>query len=485
MYRSAVSLALATLVLVPTGAAVGHDYAEATDNAAVAALACLDTPPRTLTLKGPGVTDAAIEPLLQIPGLHELYVDGVDWSPAAFRRLEELPRLERLFLEGELGDDHLAALGGCANLRVLCVTGHAITGAAFPRLRRLTLLRTLWIESIALQTLEGVEALRNVRELTLFRTTLTDDDLAPLAGLVDLRHLSCRSERICGAGLLALTSLPRLRFVGSRASPEFLEVQRALPHLRVAYLSDYALGVTEVHAFVDAHPELTWISLPEGVDAEAFRAAYPRIAMRSGVCGNSWDAYQDPDRAAARADAMTPLMEAILRRDEAAVDAALEGSTNIPSADGSTGRAVDALAPCPGIEGFLDFEPHEEPDWTTATPLFAAALLGEPSVVRRLLDEGADLSVPSENGSTCLMAAAANGDEAIVAALLRAGADVGARTASGWTALMHAAMRGQAAAVELLLAAGATTTDQDEYGMTAATLASEHRHRAIAARLRR
>jgi hypothetical protein len=58
------------------------------------------------------------------------------------------------------------------------------------------------------------------------------------------------------------------------------------------------------------------------------------------------------------------------------------------------------------------------------TPLFAAAFMGSETIVRVLIQAGADVNMARDNGTTPLYIAAQNGHEVVVRALINAGADV-------------------------------------------------------------
>lgn len=85
-----------------------------------------------------------------------------------------------------------------------------------------------------------------------------------------------------------------------------------------------------------------------------------------------------------------------------------------------------------------------------------AAMYGQTTTVRRLIEEGKSPNAAyEENGVTALMLAARMGHADVVDVLLRAGATADATGDRGTTALMEAASRGHAAIVERLLKAGA------------------------------
>jgi ankyrin repeat protein len=69
--------------------------------------------------------------------------------------------------------------------------------------------------------------------------------------------------------------------------------------------------------------------------------------------------------------------------------------------------------------------------------------------------------------------------------LLASGANVNGRDAAGHTALHLAAATNQPAMVELLLAAKVNSTAKDKHGMSAAALAADNGHSALAASIRK
>ncbi len=108
----------------------------------------------------------------------------------------------------------------------------------------------------------------------------------------------------------------------------------------------------------------------------------------------------------------------------------------------------------------------QQPD---KSPLYEAAMVGDVSKVKALIEDGFDVNVTDDCGRTALIEASRRGYDEIVYALLAAGADVNAQTGAGftldyrvkhmcplgYTALSEAAQRGHQKTVHLLLKAGA------------------------------
>ena len=113
----------------------------------------------------------------------------------------------------------------------------------------------------------------------------------------------------------------------------------------------------------------------------------------------------------------------------------------------------------------------EETSWTSHTDrdalrqsLQKVANRGKLSLVRLLLEHGADVNTRRENEIPALYKAAENGHAAVVAELLSHGADPNWRHRNGQTALYGTSMRGHNAVVKLLLEHGANVDGRDGEG---------------------
>ena len=118
-------------------------------------------------------------------------------------------------------------------------------------------------------------------------------------------------------------------------------------------------------------------------------------------------------------------------------------------------------------------------DFTGETPFLRASLSGDITVMRILLDKGADPNIPTLAGTTALMAAAGvnwaenqtytESKESLMAALqlcLEKGADVNAANSMGVTAVIGAANRGSDYQLEYLVKHGAKLDIKDKEGRT-------------------
>jgi uncharacterized protein len=123
-------------------------------------------------------------------------------------------------------------------------------------------------------------------------------------------------------------------------------------------------------------------------------------------------------------------------------------------------------------------------DFTGQTAFLRAALAGDVTVMRLLLEHGADANIPTFNGTTPLMAAAGvnwtvsqtfdEGPDALLEAVKIAfaqGNDVNAENTMGLRAIHGAANRGSDDIIRFLVQHGALTDTADRYGRTPITWA--------------
>ncbi|HEV3057757.1 MAG TPA: ankyrin repeat domain-containing protein [Vicinamibacterales bacterium] len=102
------------------------------------------------------------------------------------------------------------------------------------------------------------------------------------------------------------------------------------------------------------------------------------------------------------------------------------------------------------------------------TPLYIAASMGQgASLVKLLLENGANAALATANGMSPLMAASVGGDVEAMKLLVDKNADVNTRNGAGETALMFAATNGSPAAVKFLIDHGADAKAKSKRGETA------------------
>lgn len=192
---------------------------------------------------------------------------------------------------------------------------------------------------------------------------------------------------------------------------------------------------------------------------------------------------EDPARASARNEqGLSAVLAATYRRRFDLVEALL---ALCPELDVFEAAAVGDAA---RLTALLDSEPALAnafaPDGFT--PLSLAAYFGRPEAVRLLLERAADVAATARNsmGVQPLHAAVAGRNFEAVSLLVAAGAEVNATQHGGWTPLMQAAAHGDLEIVDVLVAAGADPALATDEGKTAAALAEDNGHEALAGQLR-
>jgi ankyrin repeat protein len=114
------------------------------------------------------------------------------------------------------------------------------------------------------------------------------------------------------------------------------------------------------------------------------------------------------------------------------------------------------------------------------TPLMGAGLAANEAMFRSLLAAGAKTEPLDRVKKNAATYAAASGCTGCIQALVAAGVPVTAKLENDLTLLMWAAAYGHEATVRLLLDNGAQRTDRDARGKTAADMAREGTHLAVA-----
>jgi ankyrin repeat protein len=157
----------------------------------------------------------------------------------------------------------------------------------------------------------------------------------------------------------------------------------------------------------------------------------------------------------------SPIADAAMRGDVAAVRALLQKNVDVQAAqgDGMTALHWAAERGNQDIAAMLlaaGANPRAETRIGRYTPLHVAAKGGHAAVIRRLVDARPDVNALTTTGATPLHFAAEGGSREAIAILLDAGAGVNAREPQwGQTPIMFAAGAGRTEAVKLLMARGA------------------------------
>jgi uncharacterized protein len=179
-------------------------------------------------------------------------------------------------------------------------------------------------------------------------------------------------------------------------------------------------------------------------------------------------------------DPTSPILAALYQGNRADAERLATGAT-------LTIFEAAALGRDDAIRGLLDADASLANAWAPDghTPLGLAAFFAGGSTVRLLLERRAEVAAAARNEMKVqpLHAAIASRNADAVKLLLERGANVNARQQVGYTPLMGAASAGREDFVDQLLANGADRLLVSDDGKTAASLARERGHEALAIRL--
>jgi hypothetical protein len=138
----------------------------------------------------------------------------------------------------------------------------------------------------------------------------------------------------------------------------------------------------------------------------------------------------------------------------------------------SSALAMDPVYVYPGIPA-RQTTPGAVPETAALdSQLRDAVLVGNKQLVETLIDGGAKINAPDENGRVVLTWAIFHGNYEICKLLIDKGAHVNAQDNDGDTALIKAAFEGRKEICKLLIAHGALVNVQDDLGSTALMLAA-------------
>jgi ankyrin repeat protein len=127
-------------------------------------------------------------------------------------------------------------------------------------------------------------------------------------------------------------------------------------------------------------------------------------------------------------------------------------------------------------------DPNTTNSWG-APFIYWCAEKGKTDLIDLALEKGADVHATNKTGETALHRAAFVGKVEIIDHLMDRGADVDKQNIHGATPLFVAALRDQLEAVKKLLSRGADPSIRNRNGVSAAEIAKEKGHDAIAALL--
>ena len=189
----------------------------------------------------------------------------------------------------------------------------------------------------------------------------------------------------------------------------------------------------------------------------------------------------------------TPLTMAVMYGDQRAVELLIAAGAKIDSPN-KNGFTPLYIAASQGVrvevlQVLLESKPSPNLNLAcgehAATPLYVAAYMGCKSVMKELLEHGANINLVARGGHTPLHAAAHQGHREIIDILLDKGAHINAQNGDGETPLFLAAKNGHFEALKVLLEYGADLELPNKKGETPLSIASQSGHKKVVQVLRK
>jgi ankyrin repeat protein len=236
-----------------------------------------------------------------------------------------------------------------------------------------------------------------------------------------------------------------------------LAMTRLLVDLKADLEKPAANGTTAlIDAIVNNHIELAMYLLDKGANPNAVDNFYKRTPLFAAIEARNLDYARDS--APVMPDAKDPLdlIKALLAK----------------------GASTNTRANTMPVRGFMQVSANWS-NFDGQSPFLRAALAGDITVMRLLLEHGADPNIPTNSNTTALQAAAGinwvvgqtytESKESLMEALklcIEKGGDVNARNSMGLTPVMGAANRGSDDILEFLVKQGAKLDVKDNEGRT-------------------
>ncbi|HVY91098.1 MAG TPA: hypothetical protein VHA14_00060, partial [Bryobacteraceae bacterium] len=233
--------------------------------------------------------------------LRDLYLPGPVWNPGGgneaktgvFQALSTLTNVERVGFGWhynariEVGDKDFAQLNTWTNLRQLrcsqCSISKLDLSTVFPKLEDLDLSFNPFTD----EGMAGLANLKNLRVLMLRDTLVTDDGLKYLKDLTNLEVLDLSGTKVSNKGieyLRNLKSMRRLNLLGATADDSAMDILSGMPRLQVLNL--YRTRITNSGvAKLESLKQLTDVDLrytlvtSNGIDA--LHAAVPAARIQA------------------------------------------------------------------------------------------------------------------------------------------------------------------------------------------------------------
>lgn len=167
---------------------------------------------KALYLSGTSVSDDGLAALHNLANLETLYITSIYFTGKGLIHVSQLPKLRFLSTKGSAHTTNAGLIAGLSHVKqigTLSLDHNLISTVQF--VRGMTTLTNLDLAHTNMRQLAGVEALSNLKILTMSYTPLVDADLPPLKGLSQLERLSIYGSNVSDAGLVNFEGLASLK----------------------------------------------------------------------------------------------------------------------------------------------------------------------------------------------------------------------------------------------------------------------------------
>lgn len=168
---------------------------------------------KEFNLEAPSIGNGLVTFIKEHTQLRLLEIENSNISDIALINLNELKELRKLSITGceKVSDKWLATLNNLRELNDLCIARTAITDNAMNYIVTLRSLKYLDISNTRITGLKHLQRLGSLLQLYVSNTEIYDDELKYLCGLINLELLDLSSTTITDAGLAYLSKLTNLK----------------------------------------------------------------------------------------------------------------------------------------------------------------------------------------------------------------------------------------------------------------------------------
>lgn len=191
------------------------------------------------------ITDHAIEGLVRMPNLGNVFFGNVEISPEQIRNLAKSQSLTSLSLQGtSASDQNLKQCGHFEQLHRIYLTNSVCTSEGIAALADVATLNDLQLRglrnSTSVKGLRHLTSLKHFNSLTVRYSDIEDQALVPIGKLFELEYLELDGNQITDEGLRLLQDLDHLKQLSLVKNPitdEGIKSLQALESLQEVHVT--------------------------------------------------------------------------------------------------------------------------------------------------------------------------------------------------------------------------------------------------------